>query len=106
MLAYLPKNGCDTKGTFGLGKSPQNLPCADFMYAPQIGAAIAPPCALGPSGYGSFGCPTQTDVTSRGVKPTNHASVKLSTVPVLPAAGQPIWARVPVPPWTFCSRIL
>ena len=47
---YLPKNGWAENGTFGLGKSPQNLPLADFMYAPQIGAAIAPPCALGPKG--------------------------------------------------------
>ena len=89
-----------------MGKSPQNLPLADFMYAPQIGAAIAPPWALGPSGYGILRVadPDRAS-TRRGVKPTNQASVKLSVVPVLPAAGQPILARVPVPLWTFCSRI-
>ena len=39
------------------------------------------------------------------MKPTNQASVLLSVVPVLPAAGHPIAACVPVPPWMFCSRI-
>jgi len=35
------------------------------------------------------------------VKPTNQASVFRSVVPVLPPAGQPMFAFVPVPPWTF-----
>src|SRR3954465_12607505 len=51
------------------------------------------------------GKPTHTAVESFGVKPTNHASVLLSVVPVLPPAGQPIWARVPVPAIMFCWRI-
>ena len=53
----------------------------------------------------SPGKPTQTAVDRRGVKPTNQASMFLSVVPVLPPAGQPIAACVPVPPWMFCSRI-
>ncbi len=39
------------------------------------------------------------------MKPTNHASVFSSVVPVLPAAGQPICAPVPVPLFMFASRI-
>ena len=39
------------------------------------------------------------------MKPTNQASVKLSVVPVLPAAGQPMFAAVPVPSWMFFCRI-
>ena len=31
------------------------------------------------------------------MKPTNQASLKSSVVPVLPAAGQPMFACVPVP---------
>jgi hypothetical protein len=44
-------------------------------------------------------------VDSLGVKPTNQASLKLLVVPVLPAAGQPMLARTPVPPSTFSWRI-
>src|SRR3954467_2668748 len=47
----------------------------------------------------------QTAVDICGVYPTNQASAKLSVVPVLPAAGQPMFAAVPVPAWTFFSRI-
>jgi len=39
------------------------------------------------------------------VKPTNQASMFLSVVPVLPPAGQPMFALVPVPSWMFCLRI-
>ena len=39
------------------------------------------------------------------MKPTNHASLNLSVVPVLPPAGQPMLAFVPVPPWMFLTRI-
>ena len=39
------------------------------------------------------------------MKPTNQASVKWSVVPVLPPAGQPMFACVPVPAWMFSSRI-
>src|SRR3954471_23014791 len=52
------------------------------------------------------GNPTQTAVDSRGVKPTNQASMFLSVVPVLPPDGQPMLACVPVPLWMFCWRIL
>ena len=52
-----------------------------------------------------LGKPTHTAVDSLGVKPTNQASMLWSVVPVLPPCGQPIWARPPVPPATFCSRI-
>ena len=44
--------------------------------------------------------PTQTPQVMRVEKPTNHASVWLSVVPVLPATGQPSsLARAPVPRW-------
>ena len=39
------------------------------------------------------------------MKPTNHASVNSSVVPVLPAAGQSMFAVVPVPSVMFCLRI-
>src|SRR4051794_25926942 len=52
-----------------------------------------------------FGKPTQVDVASLGVKPTNHAFWFLSVVPVLPPAGQPMSARRPVPPLMFATRI-
>src|SRR3954465_12292896 len=105
VVAYFPKNGEDWNGGVGCGKSPQNLPFAVFMYAPQIGAATTPPAEPPPSVRRSSACPTHTAVERWGVKPTNQAAVKSSPVPVLPAAGQPICARVPVPPVTFCSRI-
>jgi hypothetical protein len=58
------------------------------------------------SGRSFVGSPTQVTVVSWGTKPANHASAKLSVVPVLPAAGRPeSAAAVPVPDWTFCSRI-
>jgi hypothetical protein len=49
--------------------------------------------------------PTQTVVASSGVYPANQASACSSFVPVFPAAGRPKAARVPVPDWTFSSRI-
>jgi hypothetical protein len=45
-------------------------------------------------------------VLSDGVKPPNQASVKSFVVPVLPAAGQPIWAAVPVPRCMFARIAL
>src|SRR5437764_6514323 len=63
------------------------------------------PCTLFIS-MRAFGYPTQTAVDIRGVYPTNHASAKLSVVPVLPAAGQPMFADVPVPAWMFFSSTL
>src|SRR5256885_12345567 len=104
VLEYLPKNGTAWKGSVGCGKSPQNEPLAIFMYAPQIGAAATPPAAPGIDSR-ELAWPTQTALVSRGVNPTNHASVKSSVVPVLPAAGQPMFARVPVPAWMFSRRI-
>ena len=104
---YLPKNGAATNGVLGCGKSPQYLPWAVFMYAPQIGAGTAPPGRAGAERMRrSFAWPTQTAVARRGVKPTNQASVKSSTVPVLPAAGQPICAAVPGARLDVLSRIL
>ena len=47
-------------------------------------AACAP---LSPSGWFSSS-PTQTTVSSSGVKPTNHASRRSLVVPVLPAASR------------------
>ena len=44
-------------------------------------------------------------MVSLGVKPTNHASLNESVVPVLPPAGQPMLAAVPVPLWMFSWRI-
>src|SRR3954469_12762878 len=104
VFEYLPKNGTALNGSVGCGKSPQNEPLAVFMYAPQIGAAATPPAAPG-IGSRELAWPTQTAVLRRGVKPTNQASVKSSVVPVLPAAGQPMCAAVPVPLWTLALRI-
>ena len=67
VLAYLPKNGVETNGFLGLGKSPQYLPWAIFMYWPQIGAATSPPAAPAPSVRRSVAWPTQTEVASCGV---------------------------------------
>ena len=76
------------------------------MYWPQMCAGIVPPVMPG-MGMRDFAWPSQTAVARRGVKPTNHASTLPSTVPVLPAAGQPIAVAFgnPVPALTFCSRI-
>src|SRR3954447_4780411 len=105
VFEYLPKNGTALNGSVGLGKSPQKLPLAVFMYAPQIGAAATPPAAPGMDSR-EFAWPTHTAVERRGVYPTNHASVNSSVVPVLPAAGQPMtFAAVPVPASTFSWRI-
>src|SRR3954471_16284747 len=99
-------------GSLGGLKSPQDLPCAFFMYWPQIWAGHVPPSMFAPKNIPFIeiraepGKPTHTAVESRGVKPTNHASMFLSVVPVLPPAGQPIWARVPVPARMLSLRIL
>src|SRR4051794_31092854 len=75
------------------------------MYWPQSFAGIVPPATPG-MGTRDFAWPSHTAVVRCGVKPTNHASVKLSVVPVLPATGQPpCCAAVPVPRWTFCLRM-
>ena len=55
-----------------------------FMNCVQIGSAACAP--LRPSGWLSSK-PTQTTVSSSGVKPTNHASRRSLVVPVLPAAS-------------------
>src|SRR5213592_4393302 len=55
---------------------------------------------ISPRGY-----PIQTVASSEGVKPQNHASAKLSVVPVLPAEVRPKYAPRPVPPVMFSSRI-
>src|SRR6478735_11817405 len=54
------------------------------------------------------GKPTHTAVANFGVKPTNHASMFLSVVPVLPPwAPQPgMIDLVPVPPVALAARIL
>src|SRR3954454_21386034 len=67
-------------------------------------AGIVPPATPG-IGTREFAWPTQVEVDRRGVKPTNHASLNSSVVPVLPAAGQPMFAFVPVPAWMFLRRI-
>ena len=48
---------------------------------------------ISPCGY-----PTHTQVTSCGTYPQNQASRYSCAVPVLPAAGRPMFAAVPVPP--------
>src|SRR6201989_117972 len=76
------------------------------MYWPHSFAGMVPPATPG-IGARDVAWPSQTDVARCGVKPTNQASVKLSVVPVLPAAGQPICVAFgkPVSALTFCSRI-
>ena len=99
---------------FSLGalNLPQKPRAADFMYSPQICAGYVPPSTLAPWKIRPiemlpFGKPTQVEVARRGEKPTNHASVLSSVVPVLPPTGQPVFARPPVPGWLmFSARIL
>ena len=55
------------------------------MNASQMGSAAWAP--LRPSAWLSSS-PTQTTVSSSGVKPTNHASRRSLVVPVLPAASR------------------
>src|SRR5688500_3224237 len=51
------------------------------------------------------GYPTHTLVTRFGVYPTNHASRYSWAVPVLPAAGRPMFPyAAAVPRWMTCSR--
>ena len=58
------------------------------MNARQIGSATVAPSWLSPSER-FWSNPTQTPTVMSGSKPTNQPSVKSSTVPVLPAIGQP-----------------
>jgi hypothetical protein len=82
---------------------------AVYMKSCQIIAGKLPPVTPIPCtfrmGTRPSGCPTHTAVARCGVKPQNQASEKSEAVPVLPAAGRPIWARVPVPFWTLSSSI-
>src|SRR5690606_3295934 len=67
------------------------------MMRPNTGAAKPPPVAARPSGVG-LSYPIHTAPTISGVYPTNHASVALFVVPVLPATGPRKPAvRTPVP---------
>ena len=78
---------------------------ARFMNSTQIGSAACAP--LKPTGWLSSK-PTQTTVSSSGVKPTNHASRRSLVVPVLPAASSvnPA-ARTPAPvPSLITLRIM
>ena len=70
----------------------------------QIWAGISPPVTLFIGVSSSL--PTHTPQTQSGVKPTNQASRQFWLVPVLPAAGRPNAARVPVPSSTTPSIIL
>ena len=57
------------------------------MKSAQIGSAYRAPYPSGPIVAG-LSNPTHTPATSDDEKPTNHASLKSSVVPVLPAAGK------------------
>ncbi len=69
----------------------------------QMSAGRSPPTTLFIGRLSSL--PTQTPQTKSGVKPTNQASRQFWLVPVLPAAGRPSAARLPVPlvitPWSM-----
>ena len=56
------------------------------MKSIHIGSAAVAPVSLPPMGFFSS-WPTHTPTVMFGSKPTNHASVLSSTVPVLPASG-------------------
>ena len=80
-------------------------PSARIMNVVQIGSAACVP--LRPSGWLSSS-PTQTTVSSSGVKPTNQASRRSLVVPDLPAASsvKPA-ARAPAPvPSLMTLRIM
>ncbi len=75
---------------------------AAVMKSCQMSAGIVPPnTGENPStlyiGICPSACPTHTHAASCGVKPQNHASRYSWFVPVLPAAGLPMFASVPVP---------
>jgi hypothetical protein len=71
-----------------------------------MGAANPPPVAPPPRGLLSS-LPIQTAAANWGTYPTNQTSRSEEVVPVLPAAGRPIWAAVPVPPLiTPCNTLL
>src|SRR4028119_1462381 len=71
-----------------------------------MGATYTPPVAPPPMGL-LLSLPTQTAVDNCGVYPTNQISRSEDVVPVLPAAGRPIFAFFPVPPViTFCRTLL
>ena len=76
------------------------------MNCVQIGSAACAP--LRPTGWLSSK-PTQTTVSSSGVKPTNHASRRSLVVPVLPAASsvKPVArALAPVPSFSTLRIML
>ena len=72
------------------------------MNSVQMGSAAWAP--LRPSGWLSSK-PTQTTVSSSGVKPTNQASRRSLVVPVLPAAScvEPRRARAAAPVPSFST---
>ena len=57
------------------------------MNSIQIGSAANAPCSAPPSDLRLSSKPSHTPTVMSGSKPTNHASVLSSTVPVLPASG-------------------
>ena len=73
------------------------------MNAVQMGSA--PWLPVRPMGL-LLSKPTHTAVSNSGVKPMNHASRWSLVVPVLPAAGHPSCALVPVPRCTLASIAL
>ena len=62
-------------------------PIHAFMTSSHTGSAAAAPLSPGPSVF-FLSWPIQTPIVTSGSKPTNHASVKSSVVPVFPATGQ------------------
>jgi hypothetical protein len=96
-LLHMPTPETMPSGTL---KSRAAVPAsACFMNEPHISAAFPLPTTPYPEYLISLraSSPIQTAATMSGVKPTNQASVLLSAVPVFPAAGLPIFARLPVP---------
>src|SRR6185436_11046779 len=97
-------------GFSGSGQSGGGLlPNAPTVKRRQIVAGNVPPATRIPwtdvIGIFAFGYPTQTTVDAFVVMPANQASPKSSVVPVLPPAGKPGLAPVPVPAWTFILRM-
>ena len=78
----------------GCGDRHEVLPDAAGIVPPKTGHTPSThSIGISPCGY-----PIQTHVASSGVYPQNHASTYSCAVPVLPAAGRPMLAAVPVPP--------
>ena len=82
---------------------------AGSMKLRQIRAGTEPPTtsanpATQAIGISPLAWPIQAQVASCGTNPQNHASLKLSAVPVFPATGRPKYAAVPVPARTAPLR--